>query len=97
MPTQLRLYTINRGCLDQFAEEWRAKVLPLRNQQGYQVLRSWKLPETNQFVWVLHYDGPLNWAEAEAAYYGSAARSAMDPNPARLIARAEEYFIEDFT
>jgi len=58
MTVQLRLYTINRGCLRQFAEEWKANVLPLRLEHGFRVHGAWIIEETNQFAWLIGYDGP---------------------------------------
>lgn len=94
MTTQLRIYTINRGQLQQFAKEWQAQIRPLRESLGFQVTAAWLLEETSQFVWVLSYDGPEDWGTLDAAYYASPTRLAMNPNPARLIARAEEYFAD---
>ena len=96
MTTQIRLYTINRGQLQQFAKEWQENIRPLREELGFQVGGGWLIEETSQFLWRLSYDGP-DWAEKDAAYYASPKRLAMDPNPARLIARAEEYFVEHVT
>ena len=94
MTVQLRLYTINSGCLRQFAEEWKANVLPLRLEHGFRVHDAWIIEETNQFAWLIGYDGPESWAAVESAYYGSDKRKAMAPDPARLIARPEQYFVE---
>jgi len=44
----------------------------------------------NEFVWILRYEGPKTWAEADAAYYGSPERKAIEPNPARHIETTEE-------
>jgi hypothetical protein len=95
MPTQLRLYTINRDCLRQFAEEWKEKVLPLRIAHGFEIHRAWIIEGSNQFAWIISYGGSESWEAKERAYYASAERSGMTPNPARLIARSEEYFLED--
>ena len=94
MPTQLRLYTIDRGRLRQFAEEWKAKVLPLRIEHGFQVHSAWIIEETNQFAWLIGYEGTESWEAKESAYYASEKRKAMAPNPARLIARPEQYSVE---
>lgn len=96
MTTQIRIYTINRGQLQQFAAEWRQNILPLRQELGFQVGGAWLLEDTSQFVWQLSYDGS-DWSEKDGAYYTSPKRLAMDPNPARLIARAEEYFALEVT
>ena len=94
MPTQLRLYTIDQGRLCQFAEEWKANVLPLRLEHGSRVHGAWIIEETNQFAWLIGYEGSESWEAKENAYYASAARKAIEPNPARLIARPERYFVE---
>jgi len=94
MITQLRIYTINRGQLEEFVEVWRKGVVPLRRSQGFQVLSSWIVPETNQFVWVLGYDGPMSWEDKDRAYYDSPERRAMDPDPGRWIARTELFFVQ---
>jgi len=95
MTTQLRLYTINRDRLGQFAEEWKAHVLPLRRAHGFEIQRAWTIAQSNQFAWVISYDGPESWEAKERAYYDSSERREMTPNPARLIARIEEYVVED--
>lgn len=87
---QLRLYTIDKGRLDDFATAWRAGVYPLRLKMGYQIPFAAKIPSTNQFVWLVTYDGPESWEKREAAYYGSAEREHLSPDPAQWIARPEQ-------
>lgn len=53
MPTQIHIYTINRGSLDEFVSEWRDKIEPLREKFGFHVSGGWKVKEANQFVWFL--------------------------------------------
>jgi hypothetical protein len=94
MKLQLRTYTINKGALEQFVAEWRGQLVPLREKLGFTVLEAYTVPATNQFVWVMGYDGALSWEDADRAYFESPERKAMDPNPGRLIARMEHEFIE---
>ncbi|MBI3975118.1 MAG: NIPSNAP family protein [Armatimonadetes bacterium] len=93
MPSQLRIYTINRGKLDDFVQAWSAGVYPLRRRFGYSIDGAWVIRERNEFVWILSYDGPDAWEAKEAAYYRSSERVNMDPNPASLIARPDQWFI----
>ena len=95
MATQLRLYTIDRDNLRQFAREWKETVLPLRLQHGFEIHRAWIIEQSNQFAWVIGCDENESWEAKERAYYDSPERRDMNPNPARLIARSEEYFVED--
>lgn len=97
MITQLRIYTINRGALQAFAGEWQAQIKPLRVKLGFQVLGAWTVEATNQFVWLLAYDGPQAWEAVDAAYFQAPERRAMAPDPARHIARVEQYFVQPAT
>ncbi|MBI3998235.1 MAG: NIPSNAP family protein [Armatimonadetes bacterium] len=92
MPTQLRIYTINRGKLDHFVDAWRKGVVPLRAKFGFRVDAAWVIRERSEFVWIVSRDGP-DWAAQEKAYYASAERAALDPDPAQYIARAEQWLI----
>ena len=94
MPVQLRLYTINRGALDTFATEWQQTIKPLREKLGFQIPGAWKMAAANQFVWLMSLDDGEAWERLDRAYHDSPERKAMNPNPARHIARMEQYFIE---
>ena len=91
---QLRVYTIDRGRLDDFTNAWRAGVYPLHQKFGVQIPFAATIPSTNQFVWLLAYDGPESWEQKEADYYGSAARKGLTPDPAQWIARPEQLVIQ---
>jgi hypothetical protein len=92
MREQLRIYTINKGELQQFAAEWHEKIRPLREKLGFRIVGAWTVEATNQFVWVLHCEGDEEWESMDQAYFASEERKAMVPDPARLIARMEQYF-----
>lgn len=94
MAVQLRTYTIKRGALDEFAREWQATIKPLRIKIGFQVVGAWTVSESNQFIWILSYDGPKSWEEMDRAYFDSPERLAMEPDPARNIARMEQFFMD---
>jgi NIPSNAP protein len=84
---QLREYTVKPGEMDEWIAEWRAHIVPLRTKAGFKVLGAWTVDGTDQFVWVIAYDGPKSWQEAEADYYGSPERKAVQPDPARHLAQ----------
>jgi hypothetical protein len=93
MKQQLRIYTINKGALEQFVTEWREKLVPLREKHGFRVLEAYTLPSTNQFVWTMAFDGTdADWESADKAYFASPERLSMQPDPGRLIARMENIF-----
>ena len=95
MLKQFRLYTIKQNHLQQFVKEWKKTVLPLRLKHGFEIDRAWTMERSNQFAWVISYEGVKSWDVKEKGYYASTERSKLMPDPARLIARAEQYFLED--
>lgn len=90
---QLRIYTINRGQLDEFAQAWLEGVYPVRLRHGFQIPAAWLIRETNQFVWVIGYDGPEDWDAKQAEYYGSAERSGLEVDPLQFIAHGDAWLI----
>ena len=87
MEYQLRMYQVKPGELDEFVEEWQRVVVPLRRSLGFLVVDGWRGADSESFVWLVGYDG--DFAEADAAYYASPERAALDPDPARHIAHVE--------
>jgi hypothetical protein len=93
MVTQLRIYKIQEGKLDDFLSAWLAGVYPLRTSLGY-TIQAWTVRETNEFVWLLSYDGPESWEEKDRAYFASPERKAVNPNPTQFVASMELRFLE---
>lgn len=93
MTSQLRIYTINKGKLDEFISAWSKGVVPLRSKHGFKIEGAWTVEENNQFVWILTHYGPEAWQTKQDAYYNSPEGKALDPDPAQYIARTEEYTI----
>ncbi len=90
--TQLRMYTIQEGKMDQWLEGWRTGVAPLREKMGFQIQDAWVIEAENTFVWILTYGGD-DWEAKDAAYYVSDERKALNPNPAQYIVQAREWFL----
>ncbi len=86
MATQLRDYRIRAGDLDRFVEEWRKYLAPLRRSLGFQIPAAWTVPAEDRFIWLLvHPNGWDAFDQADAGYFASPGRAAIDPDPARLI------------
>jgi hypothetical protein len=88
---QVRIYEAKAGELERFVEEWQSTVRPLRERFGFRVLGAWAGQEGRRFVWILGYEGNDGFASADARYYASPERAALEPDPARLLERAEEF------
>lgn len=91
--SQLRMYKIQEGKLQEFVDGWRAGVYPLRVKHGFAVDGAWVVEDESRFVWIVSYDGPEDWSEKDGAYYSSPERKSLDPDPAKLIAESEHWFV----
>ena len=86
MVTQLRDYRITDGGLEQFVEEWRTQLAPIRRGLGFTIDGAWTVEEDGRFLWLLTFPGDWHaFEEADARYFASPERQGFDPDPARLI------------
>jgi hypothetical protein len=91
--SQLRMYTIKEGKLDEFVKGWSEGIYPLRLQHGFKVDSAWVVKEENKFIWILTYDGPGDWETKNKAYHESPERKAINPDPAQFIDQIETKFL----
>lgn len=90
MEYRLRIYEVNPGAMAAWVDEWTRLVRPLREKLGFEVVGAWASEDSNTFVWLLGYDGADGYEAANAAYYASPERGAIEPNPARHLAATQE-------
>ena len=81
--SQLRIFRIADGHLDDFVAAWADGVLPLRRAFGFDVA-AWTAGD-GRFVWLLRHAGPEPFETADARYYASPERRSLDPDPAQWI------------
>lgn len=81
MASQLRIYDIRPGLMDEFVAEFQRKIAPPRLQYDFQIDGPWVTADRTQFVWIVSYTGPLDWQAAVDRYYHSPERSSIDFNP----------------
>ena len=93
MEWQLRIYEIEDGELDAWIVEWREHVAPLRRRLGFRILGPWV--DGHTFVWLLGLENGKEFASADANYYASSERRAVDPDPARHIKSATHRMLHD--
>jgi hypothetical protein len=90
--SQLRIYTIEPGRLDEFVAVWSAGVRPLRRKFGFESA-AWTVPDEDVFIWLVTYRGEKPFEEADTAYYASPERQGLMPDPAGWILTNETRWI----
>ncbi len=75
--------------LDEWAELFRTRIVPLRRRLGFEIGGSWVDREHGQHIWVLAYSGPLTFEQANAAYWASPERAALGVDPKEFLLAEE--------
>ena len=94
---QLRRYKVAPGRMEAWVGEWRDRVRPLREAHGFEVAGAWVVEGSDEFVWVIAHNGSGTFEEADAAYYASPERVALDPDPARHLVEVRTDFVHEVT
>ena len=76
---QLREYTVKPGELKEWVDEWRKRIVPLRERHGFRILGAWTVDGTDQFVWIISYDG---LASLPTTHLNIRADTSPRPRPA---------------
>ena len=94
MEFQLRDYRVKPGEMNEWIDEWRTIIYPLRLKLGFKVVGAWTKIEDDRFLWILSFEGPEgSFAEAEKAYFASPERKAINPDPVRHLASTSQTMI----
>ena len=77
--------------MEAWLEEWHEHVRRLRLAHGFSIAGPWVGEDGEFFVWILGHDD--DFEGADAAYYESDERRALDPDPARHVVAQEVRFM----
>jgi|HubBroStandDraft_4_1064222.scaffolds.fasta_scaffold2556453_1 quinol monooxygenase YgiN len=56
MATEVRIYTMKPGKLDDFVEVFTKHIMPTSAAFGVKVHAAWRNDDANEFIWVRSYD-----------------------------------------
>ena len=71
MISQLRIYTVNRGMMDQWVEHFTGTLVPMQEKHGIKIGGMWVNEDRNQFIWTRSFVDAEDLKAKEAALYGS--------------------------
>lgn len=92
---EIRIYTMNRGMLDDFVELWKGKLAPIHEQYGMKILGAWVNRPQNEFVWVRVFDDEADRQAKTKAYPNTPERKAIGDAPQKLEAKIEVRVVEN--
>lgn len=85
MASQLRIYDLHPDMWQEFARRVNAEIVPIRLDHGFRLEGPWLVEETCQYVWIVHYEGDLTFAEAEERYEADPRWSDLTFDPKDYI------------
>jgi heme-degrading monooxygenase HmoA len=94
MIAEIRIYTANKGKLDEFVKAWTEKLQPIHERYGLKVLGAWVNRPQNEFVWVRVFESEADRDAKVEAYFASAERKAVGDLPQSLLAKTEVRTVE---
>ena len=55
MQAQIRIYTINKGQMDDFLKHFQEEVMALHEKVNWPIVSTWVNKPQNEFIWVRTY------------------------------------------
>jgi hypothetical protein len=90
--SQIRIYTINKGEMDNFLKHFREEIMPLHEKIGVPIVGSWVNRPQNEFIWVRTYKDKAE-IEAKTKEFQTAVAAAgvkLGGNVAKMEVREAE-------
>ena len=71
MVGQLRIYTINKGMMDDWLKLFREEIVPRVKEAGMGIQTAWVNEDRTQFIWIRTFGDKSEIGPKEAAFYGT--------------------------
>ncbi|ETW99360.1 MAG: hypothetical protein ETSY1_15345 [Candidatus Entotheonella factor] len=77
MPAQIRIYTINKGELDNFIKHFQEETKPIHEKVGWPVVACWVNRPQNEFIWVRTYEDEADLEAKTKAFREAVAEAGI--------------------
>ena len=94
MTSQLRIYTINRGMMDEWVKLFTETIVPIQEKHGIKIEGMWVSEDSTQFIWIRSFTNSEDVKAKEAAFYGSPEWKAVMDHARSHIARTVVHTME---
>ncbi len=96
MTSQLRMYTINRGMMEEWVKLFTETLVPMQEKHGIKIEGMWVSEDSTQFIWIRSFTNSEDVKAKEAAFYGSPEWNAVMDHTRSHIARTVVQTMEPF-
>jgi hypothetical protein len=92
---EIRIYTVNKGMMDDFVKLWNEKLAPTHAKYGIKILGAWANRPQNEFIWIRSFENEADRDAKLKTYFDSPERSALGDLPPSHMAKMEVRTVED--
>ena len=92
MISQIRIYTINKGEMDNFLKHFKEEVMALHERIGVPIVGTWVNRPQNEFIWVRTYKDKADLEAKSKAFQAEVAAAGikLGSNVAKMEVREVE-------
>jgi len=92
MLSQVRIYTINKGEMDDFLKHFKEAVIPIHEKIGVPIVGTWVNRAQNEFIWVRSYKDKADLEAKGKAFQAEVAAAGikLGANVAKMEIREVE-------
>jgi len=87
--SQLRMYTVNRGMMDQWVKLFSESIVPVQESLGMKIDAMWVNEDKNQFIWIRSFADAEDATAADATWGASSDWQALRENARSHLARVD--------
>lgn len=95
MYAQLRVYTMNRGKMDEWVRWFDRKLAPLAIACSHRIVGPWVNEAKTEFIWIRVYDDAKDAQVKDDRFYNSPEWKAIAAEARDFIAKAEVKIMND--
>jgi NIPSNAP len=74
---QVRIYTINKGELDNFVKHFKEETKPIHDKIGWPVVASWVNRPQNEFIWIRTHEDAADLEAKTKAFRDAVAAAGI--------------------
>ncbi len=94
MISQLRIYTVNRGMMDQWVRLFTETIAPLQGKHGIKIDGMWVNEDKNQFIWVRSFADAADLKTKTGSFSSSSEWRAVKDHVMSHLAREDVQNLE---
>ena len=95
MIAQVRIYTINKGMMEEWIKLFNEKLVPIHAKVGINIVGAWVNRSQNEFIWIRTFEDEQEAEEKNRAYLQHPDRRALGNSVQAYEAKTEVRTVED--